>query len=494
MDGKQEILNRVTLLMNYDSSKTLNENKRCIVNEQYAAVERALKTFTAAEKTALIGVVERLAKRSELFTKDGKKFLYNRDNPLPQIEAAIKNGTLYEGSMGRIRTGLIKKSVLSNANRAILIDDLTSFPGFMKDYKGFTGEEVKASLRKAGYTPRQAEEITNTYIKKRNYDVPPTTIQGLTQAENKIKAETAARAEREAVAKAEREAADAVAGKKGETIGKTEAEIAAAKEAERIASLGKEGEVVAKNEIRYRNADGEEVIIRRNEKIAQGEELLGKSSPTAGAAAEKEIIEKTVKETRPEILNKFPKIYKIYRIAKGTLTFALIAGAAGLIWLVISKIYGPDAIPVNENGDVIGEGSEDPSGYDSTWANPGGYAGSNDMSAANAAADEAAAAEAERQRLTSQQQAPSSLSMSNIANSFGKTIPAAQALSPEEKDHLINNIRNGKRYVGADLNPAQRAFVDQYMKNIESRLPSKEKTKYIKNEPVRQNIKYGKKI
>jgi hypothetical protein len=167
-------------------------------------------------------------------------------------------------------------------------------------------------------------------------------------------------------------------------------------------------------------------------------------------------------------------------------------------YIIIKRELGLDKVALlKPNGDVYGDNDEeDPSGYDSTWANPGGFVDSNDMSAANAAEDERQrlADEAERQRLASQQQAPSSLSMSNIANSFGKTIPAAQTLSPEEKDHLINNIKNGKRYVGADLNPTQRAFVDQYMKNIESRLPSKEKTKYIKNEPVRQNIKYGKKI
>lgn len=478
MESKVEILNRISLIMNYDSSKTLNENKKDlnIIDEQFAPivrdVEGALGSLKGVERNALKSAFKSEVKN--MVRSDGS-LIKNVD----ELESALKNGELGPSGVRLLKNRLLRDPRIGPKVKNYLIDDLIQGQRFKRKYAKFNDTQVKDELKKY-YSPAQAEEIGNRYVKSRGYsDVNPANGQPIKPTTGEVPP------------------TGDYFGNSSSTLGnrpieyvKPEVKVDPAGNPLNVKSdvnVSGNNNVVNIN-ITQQTQKAERDIINNPETVKNGEKIVEDAVEVTPEAIKSETVTvsesggKAINKPKRSVLEQGKRGVKIFLLTKAATILIMGGGMVGLAYLMFRKKNpGSDVVLLDPNGQNLPDSSVSSEVEVPPPVDP------------NTAASSSAVTAAPIRPSTPPEKPTNNLSLTNVLNSIDK--PNPNALSQEEKNHLINSIRNGKKYVGVDLNPAQRSFVDQYMKNTNVRVPSKEKLKYsATGEPIQQKIKYGNKL
>lgn len=153
----KELLNRMKLLMEYDTSRTLSENK-AIISEQE---KLTAKIFGQLGKDAAEEVFQNSRKIGGLRNTSGKAL-----NSADDLSKALKAGQVSAQTMGKVRQGLLKSTTLSASKKTALIDDMVASPNVINKYKGLSKNEIVSRFKTAGYGDDVAEEIGTKLSKK----------------------------------------------------------------------------------------------------------------------------------------------------------------------------------------------------------------------------------------------------------------------------------------------------------------------------------------
>jgi len=175
----EDVIKRILLMMKYDSSHTLTENREVIFEEVLteqvargffkalfgASSEAALKgsARTAARNVAddiLRGTGGKLSYTIEVGGKSVAKVARNADDVL----IALSKGTLTKTSMGQLRIHVIN----SGANKAakdVLVKQLANTDDLLIKATGKTKDQIKAGFKKMGYSDSAADEIATAVYK-----------------------------------------------------------------------------------------------------------------------------------------------------------------------------------------------------------------------------------------------------------------------------------------------------------------------------------------
>lgn len=162
-----EELNRVKLLMGYNTKKTLTENTTTILSEQWwkIALEDIGKVVSRDSEAALRsiegGFRDGTMSWKNMVTTDGMKLTKTAD-----VLEAIRLGKLGPSGTGELsKTLFLKGSSLEM--RTAGAEAITSMGKFAEKYAGKSREEiVQRILRDTKYSREEAELLADTYLKK----------------------------------------------------------------------------------------------------------------------------------------------------------------------------------------------------------------------------------------------------------------------------------------------------------------------------------------
>jgi len=507
MEKNKKILNRVMLIMNYDSSKTLNENTTELgIVEQAGAVkdiEKVIVGLKGAERAALRDILFKDSKN--IIRSDGSAF-----KSVTELESALKNGELAPSVLGRLRSQLLRNPNIGAELKAFLIQDLTKSPKFIEKYKNSSHDEVVAGLQKAKYTPEQAQEIATTFEKQRKgLPVEPIAPEAAVKPPEAVSNKTDIKTE---------------FGQGNTFNGPVSINNNVTNQ---ISIAGKDVENISKSEVGNIVSQAKEVPT---EFIKDGAKVVVSTEKAA------------VNSTKETLMKTAGRVIKTFMISKAVLIGLGVAGGVGLLYLLLRKKHpDSDIVIVDENGNDINGGSQ----YTPVMDFPFPYMSENDRirecqlclgmelkyqtgkygpvtqeALQNAGYDTSQGITEEMykqilsnckdgntgiptpppviappERVTPIDKVNTSrLSLSNVANSLNTDKLASspnQSIVPiERRNELIDNIRRNKKYVGPSLNPEERTFVDDYMNKMGNGSPSKEKITYQNGTPIKQNIRY----
>lgn len=161
-----EELERLKLLMKYDTKFTLTENT-ILVSEQFKQALEILTKTGAKESGEVLRTLEIMAKEdknffSKMVREDGQVL-----KTQTEVMDALKAGTLGPQATGEIAKNLFLKGTTTEL-KAAGAEAITSMGKFAKEYEGLTREEIVQKLRqRTKYTESEAEFLADTYLKKK---------------------------------------------------------------------------------------------------------------------------------------------------------------------------------------------------------------------------------------------------------------------------------------------------------------------------------------
>lgn len=167
------IIDRVRLIMEYDTSLTSSENKSKLINE--VSGKQLQQIFGNAIKGGFRGSLDDITRlmpqnqlvNGKLFTKSTANVAGIEIKTIDELFDALDNGLVSPKQIGGIRLSLLKQpQALSPGLRTALIDDLLSKKDVLSK-GGSTAKEIKASYMKLGYSDDVADEIAKKVIAKR---------------------------------------------------------------------------------------------------------------------------------------------------------------------------------------------------------------------------------------------------------------------------------------------------------------------------------------
>lgn len=175
----ENILNRVKLLMEYDTSKTMSEN--ILVIEQVSAVDDLLKG---------LNILKRAGVADDVFTKAGIQGLDNAGNlvPINTLDDFVKFGkNMSPANLGKIQSNLLKSS-LPIADKAKYIENYVAKNIKGGFGKGLNSTQISDDLVSKGFPKDVADDIANKVTSHYSGIKPITqTTQKVTGTGGKIK-------------------------------------------------------------------------------------------------------------------------------------------------------------------------------------------------------------------------------------------------------------------------------------------------------------------
>jgi hypothetical protein len=168
-----EKLQRIKLLMGYNSSKTLNENineLNIIIenNDNQTDIDEAGAGTVAKDLEAVLknaGKDAEIAKsalvNSKAVLKDGKTFVTD----LEQLSKAVKENNIAAAEVGRIRASMINTYEMASPMYKELSEQLSSSSAFYNKYKNLTDAQAIKELTPR-YGAQKAADITNKFKSK----------------------------------------------------------------------------------------------------------------------------------------------------------------------------------------------------------------------------------------------------------------------------------------------------------------------------------------
>ena len=173
-----EELNRVKLLMSYNSKNTLSENIEIInlVESKKIISEQTGKAFLKA----IFGTQDDIARAIKNGVADSKYALgvklfddiavtgFRTSDDLMQ---ALLKGTLSKAQLGELAKGLMKTGKATGNLRTTLTNKAADLAVKDARYANMTQKEVKNALTKKGYDPSVADEIASKFVNKKGLPV-----------------------------------------------------------------------------------------------------------------------------------------------------------------------------------------------------------------------------------------------------------------------------------------------------------------------------------
>lgn len=181
----EDAIKRILLMMKYDSSQTLTENRKIIFEELLTEQPirgffRAL--FGAGSEAALKGSARAAARNSadDILRGVGGKLSYSIESggrtvsrvatTADDVLIALSKGTLSKSSMGKLRIHVINSST-NRAAKDILIKQLSTTDDLLLKASGKSKSQIKAGFKKMGYSDAAADEIATAVYKNANKKV-----------------------------------------------------------------------------------------------------------------------------------------------------------------------------------------------------------------------------------------------------------------------------------------------------------------------------------
>jgi hypothetical protein len=176
-----ESIKRIKLIMGYDMTKTLNENKVALsiieendneydINEgEYDAMARSFETAlkgAGEELPVLKSAIEDAANAGKPFKTTGKLPIKN----IEEFEAALAKGEIPAVDLGRMRKTIINDASTAAEAKAAFRNSMTSDAGFIKKYNTVAYKDAKsieAELTRKGYSPEQAKAMSEEFWTKK---------------------------------------------------------------------------------------------------------------------------------------------------------------------------------------------------------------------------------------------------------------------------------------------------------------------------------------
>jgi hypothetical protein len=155
MKNINQTINRFKLLMEYDTSKTLDENSTLL----FEAPNPFASLIKSISKSSIDDVIK--SARGGLKTTAGKA-ISNSDDLIKALERNVVSAA----NIGKVRTGLIKSSNLTLANKTALIDDFVKNPNVFNKYKNMKATDISSRFKAAGYPDDVAKSIAQKIRKQ----------------------------------------------------------------------------------------------------------------------------------------------------------------------------------------------------------------------------------------------------------------------------------------------------------------------------------------
>jgi len=147
----ESIINRFKILMEYDTSKTLDENSLLL--------SEAPNPFASLAKSISKSSIDDVIKAARGGIKNTKGVVISNADDL--IKSLEKN-LISAASVGKIRTGLMKSPNLRFAEKTALIDDFVSNPNVYNKYKNMKQKDIATRFKAANYP----DDVANSIAKK----------------------------------------------------------------------------------------------------------------------------------------------------------------------------------------------------------------------------------------------------------------------------------------------------------------------------------------
>lgn len=164
----KEEIERLKLLMKYDTKKTLSENTVKIISEQWKGALEDMGKVLAHDAEGITRSLENAFKDGTIkmdlmVLQDGTKLTKMAD-----VLESIRMGTLGPSGIGSVAKGLFLRGS-STELRALGADTITSMGKFTEKFttKG-RNEIVDILMKDAKYSRQDAEVLADTYLKKRS--------------------------------------------------------------------------------------------------------------------------------------------------------------------------------------------------------------------------------------------------------------------------------------------------------------------------------------
>ena len=148
MKNIDQTINRFKLLMEYDTSKTLDENSTLL----FEAPNPFASLVKSISKSSIDDAIK--SARGGLKTTAGK-VITNSDD----LIKALEKNAVSAANIGKVRTGLMKSPNLSLANKTALIDDYVKNPNVYNKYKNMKSSEIVTRFKGAQYPDDVAKSI-----------------------------------------------------------------------------------------------------------------------------------------------------------------------------------------------------------------------------------------------------------------------------------------------------------------------------------------------
>jgi hypothetical protein len=147
----KEILQRVRLLMKYNTERTLSENISVV-----ETINLTENIFPTIVKGTAKGTVDDILKRVTIIDDAGKSIV-GRKNLLNFLEKGSKPAVAK--AIGKLNTEFLRSPGVLRASKSMIIDDMVTKPTFIKQFAGKTTTQIKNELKSLGYADDIASEI-----------------------------------------------------------------------------------------------------------------------------------------------------------------------------------------------------------------------------------------------------------------------------------------------------------------------------------------------
>jgi hypothetical protein len=147
-------INQFKLLTDYDTKKTLTENKIYINENVGGEIEALIKAFKSSNKFK--------QELLQFLSKGVKDESDNLIKTVDELEYAISIGHVSEKTIKELKTYLVNTSKNVNVVNE-LIENAVKSTGFIDKYSKLTAAEAATELAKKGYTPDTVKKIMKKY-------------------------------------------------------------------------------------------------------------------------------------------------------------------------------------------------------------------------------------------------------------------------------------------------------------------------------------------
>lgn len=148
-------INQFKLLTDYDTKKTLTENKIYINENVGGEIEALIKAFKSSKSFK--------AELAQFLTRGVKDESDNLIKTVDELEYAISIGHVSEKTIKELKTHLVNTSKNKNVVDTLIKNAVTS-DGFIAKYSNLTASQAATELAKKGYNPETVKKIMKGYV------------------------------------------------------------------------------------------------------------------------------------------------------------------------------------------------------------------------------------------------------------------------------------------------------------------------------------------